>query len=415
MRKTRILIAAATVLVTVTGGLTIASRHDSASAAVIWSEDFNGAAGTGVDTSRWNFDTGGGGFGNSELEYYNSGTSNVAMDGLGNLVITARRESGGHTCWYGTCQYTSGRIQTAGKFTQLYGHIEARIQVPKGNGLWPAFWMLGGSNWPTDGEIDIMENVGRTPNTVYGTIHGPGYSGANGVGGTRTLAAPLGDAFHTFAVDWSPNLIVWTIDGSEYFRATPANIGGNQWVYSHPFFIILNLAVGGPFPGSPDASTPATSRMLIDYIHVDTDSTPTTTGPTTAPPVPTGSTSALKSTLSARCIDIPGANPADATRLQTYDCNGSTAQQWTLASDGTAQALGKCMDAAAAGTANGTAVQLYTCNGTNAQKFSLSASGTLVNSASGRCVDIVNNGTTNGSQLQLWDCTSATNQKWTKA
>jgi hypothetical protein len=151
--------------------------------------------------------------------------------------------------------------------------------------------------------------------------------------------------------------------------------------------------------------------MLIDYLHVSTS----TTGPTGGPTTPSGSTSALKGAGSGRCIDVPGANPADGVRLQVYDCNGTAAQQWTLASDGTVRALGKCMDAAAAGTANGTAVQLYACNGTNAQKFSLSAAGDLVNAGSGRCVDVAGRGTANGSQLQLWDCTGGSNQKWSKA
>ncbi|ASW55394.1 glycoside hydrolase family 16 protein [Plantactinospora sp. KBS50] len=408
MHRRRLLLAAATVLVTVVGGLTISSGQDPADAAVVWAEEFNGAAGTGVNTARWNFDTGGGGFGNNELEYYNSGTSNVYQDGQGHLVIEARRESGGHSCWYGTCQWTSGRIHTSGKFTQQYGHIEARIQVPKGAGLWPAFWMLGGSNWPTDGEIDIMENVGGQPNTVFGTIHGPGYSGGNGVGGTRTLSAPLGNAFHNYAIDWSPDLIIWTVDGSEYFRATPASTRGNPWVFNHPFFIILNLAVGGNFPGSPDGSTPSPARMLIDYIHVDT-----TTGGGTTPP-PSGSTSALRSNLSGRCIDIPSANPVDSVPLQIYDCNGTGAQQWTIGSDGTVRALGKCMDARAAGTGNGTVIQLYTCNGTGAQKFAYSSAGDLVNIAANRCVDVVDNGTANGSRLQLWDCAGTPNQKWTR-
>ncbi|MEU7872223.1 family 16 glycosylhydrolase [Dactylosporangium sp. NPDC049140] len=403
MRRLRSLASAALMATIAATGLIVVASPGAAQAAVVWNEDFSGASGQGVDGSKWNFDTGGGGFGNSELEYYNSGTSNVYQDGQGHLVIEARRESGGHSCWYGTCQWTSGRIQTAGKFTQQYGRIEARIQVPKGNGLWPAFWMLGGSNWPGDGEIDIMENVGRDPNTVYGTIHGPGYSGGNAVGGTRNIGQPLGNAYHTFAVDWSPNLIVWTIDGSEYFRATPASTRGNPWVYDHPFFIILNLAVGGSFPGSPDGSTPSVNRMLVDYVHVSTTGTP-----------PTGGTNALRGNESGRCIDIPSANPVDGARLQVWDCNGTGAQQWTIGSDGTVRALGKCMDAAAAGTANGTAVQLYTCNGTAAQRFTLSAAGDLVNANANKCVDVAGHGTANGSQLQLWDCTGGANQKWTR-
>ncbi|MEV8512126.1 ricin-type beta-trefoil lectin domain protein [Dactylosporangium sp. NPDC051484] len=404
MRRLKSLASAALVASMVATGLVVVSAQSAAQAAVVWSEEFNGASGQGVDTSRWNFDTGGGGFGNQELEYYNSGTSNVYQDGQGHLVIEARRESGGRSCWYGTCQWTSGRIHTAGKFTQQYGHVEARIQVPKGNGLWPAFWMLGGGTWPNGGEIDIMENVGRDPNTVFGTIHGPGYSGGNAVGGTRNIGQALGNAYHVFAIDWSPNLIIWTLDGSEYFRATPASVRGNSWVFDHPFYIILNLAVGGNFPGSPDGSTPSVNRMLIDYVRVSTADNPP----------PAGGGNALRGAESGRCIDVPGANAADGVRLSVYDCNGTGAQQWTIGSDGTVRALGKCMDAAAAGTANGTAIQLYTCNGTNAQKFTLSAAGELRNTAANKCVDVANHGTANGSQLQLWDCSGGANQRWTR-
>jgi beta-glucanase (GH16 family) len=410
MRRSRFLIAAAAVVVTLGGGLTVASRGDTAEAAVVWNEEFNGAAGTGVDGSKWNFDTGGGGFGNQELEYYTSGTSNVAMDGQGHLVITARKGSGGHNdCWYGTCQFTSGRIQTAGKFTQQYGHIEARIQVPNGSGLWPAFWMLGGGNWPTDGEIDIMEIVGRDPNRLFGTLHGPGYSGGNGYGANIVAGSPWYQAFHNYAVDWSQNQIVWTVDGQEYFRATPASLqaakGNVTWVYNHAFFIILNLAVGGNFGQGDPATLPAESRMLIDYVHVSTSDTT---------PPPTGGTNAIRGSGSGRCIDVPGANSVDGARLQIYDCNGTAAQQWQFASDGTVRALGKCMDAAAAGTANGTAVQLYTCNGTNAQKFTLSAAGDLVSVNANKCVDVTGVATANASPLQLWTCSGGSNQKWSK-
>ena len=411
MRRSRFLIAAAAVVVTLGVGLTVTSRSDKAEAAVVWNEEFNGAAGTGVDTSKWNFDTGGSGFGNAELEYYTSGTSNVAMDGAGHLVITARKGSGGHNdCWNGTCQFTSGRIQTAGKFTQQYGHIEARIQVPNGSGLWPAFWMLGGGNWPTDGEIDIMEVVGRDPNRLFGTLHGPGYSGGNGYGANIVAGSPWYQAFHNFAIDWSANQIVWTVDGQEYFRATPASLqaakGNVTWVYNHAFFIILNLAVGGNFGQGNPAGLPAESRMLIDYVHVSTSDTT---------PPPTGSTNAIRGAGSGRCIDVPGAASTDGARLQIYDCNGTAAQQWQFASDGTVRSLGKCMDAAAAGTANGTAVQLFTCNGTNAQKFTLSAAGDLVNVNANKCVDVAGVATANASPLQLWTCGGGSNQKWSKA
>ncbi|MFG1826768.1 family 16 glycosylhydrolase [Microbispora bryophytorum] len=410
MRKPRLLIMAAAMVVTLSGlvGGTGADRAEAAIGPVTWSDEFNAAAGTPADGSKWKFDTGGGGWGNNELEYYTNSTRNVYHDGQGHLAITARKENpSNYECHYGTCQYTSGRILTADKFSQAYGRFEASIKIPKGQGIWPAFWMLGGGNWPNTGEIDIMENVGNTPNTVYGTVHGPGYSGGSGVGGNRTIGAPLGDAFHTYRVDWSPNLIVWSLDGSEYFRVTPADIRGNQWVFDHPFFMILNVAVGGYWPGNPDSTTSFPQTMLIDWVRVSAWTSDGGGG--------TGGTgSALKSNLNGRCIDIPSANPVDGARLQMYDCNGTAAQQWTVNGDGTVRAMGKCMDAAAAGTANGTPIQLYTCNGTGAQRFTLTSAGDLVNTAANRCVDIADVNPANGARLQLWDCTGGANQKWTR-
>ncbi|MFC4530164.1 ricin-type beta-trefoil lectin domain protein [Sphaerisporangium dianthi] len=408
MREPRLLLTAAAVILTLTGGLVTATSNDRAEAAigpVTWSDEFNGASGAPIDGSKWKFDTGGGGWGNNELQYYTNSTRNVYQDGQGHLAITARKENPSNLqCHYGTCQYTSGRILTADKFSQAYGRFEAGIKIPKGQGIWPAFWMLGGGNWPNTGEIDIMENVGSTPNTVYGTVHGPGYSGGAGVGGSRTIGAALGDAFHDYRVDWSPNLIVWYLDGSEFFRVTPAGIRGNQWVFDHPFFMILNVAVGGNWPGSPNSSTAFPQTMLIDYVRV---SAWTSDNP--------GTGNALRSNLNGRCVDIPSANPVDGAALQMYDCNGTAAQQWSVNGDGTVRAMGKCMDAAAAGTANGTPIQLYTCNGTGAQRFTLTSAGDLVNPASNRCVDIVERNTANGARLQLWDCTGGSNQKWTRA
>ena len=419
MRKARILLAAAVVATTLTGGLVAASRSDTADAAIggiTWSDEFNGAAGTPVDGSKWKFDTGGGGFGNGELQYYTTSTSNVAQDGNGNLAITARRENPSNfQCHYGTCQYTSGRILTQDKFTQAYGRFEARIKIPKGQGIWPAFWMLGadiGTNpWPNSGEIDIMENVGKEPNTAYGTVHGPGYSGGASIGGNRNIGAPLGDAFHTYAVEWSPNLIVWFLDGSEYFRVTPASLNGNRWVFDHPFFMLLNVAVGGTWPGNPDGSTQFPQTMLVDYVRVSayTDGG----GGSTTPP-PSGTGQALKSTFSSRCIDIPGGNAADGSRLQMWDCNGLDPQKWTAASDGTLRAMGKCMDPAGGALTNGTPIQLVTCNGNPVQRFTLSGAGDLVNLSANKCVDIKDWNSANRATLQLWDCAGTSNQKWTR-
>jgi beta-glucanase (GH16 family) len=409
MRITRMLVAAAVIAATLTG----LSHNDAASAAagpVTWSDEFNGAAGTPIDGSKWKFDTGGSGWGNNELEYYTNSTRNVVQDGQGHLAITARKENPSNLqCHYGTCQYTSGRVLTADKFSQTYGRFEASLKIPKGQGIWPAFWMLGGSNWPATGEIDIMENVGSTPNTVYGTIHGPGYSGAGGIGGNRSIGSALGDAFHQYAVEWSPNLIVWYLDNQEYFRVTPASLGGRQWVYDHPFFMIMNVAVGGYWPGNPNASTVFPQTMLVDWVRVSAWN-----GGTTPPPTG-GSSSMLRSALSGRCIDIPAANPVDGARLQTYDCNGSAAQQWTFNGDGTLRAMGKCMDPAGGALANGTPIQLVTCNGNAVQRFTLSAAGDLVNVSANRCVDVKDRNTANGAQLQLWDCGGGSNQKWSKA
>lgn len=413
MRRIRMLLGMAVVATTLAGALTVASRGDTADAAVgpvTWSDEFNGAAGAPVDGSKWNFDVGGGGFGNSELQYYTNSTNNVRQDGQGRLAITARKENPNNfQCWYGPCQYTSGRILTSGKFTQRYGRFEASIKVPKGQGIWPAFWMLGDNlgsvGWPQSGEIDIMENVGKEPNNLYGTIHGPGYNGGSAISGRKTLSAPLGDAFHSYAVEWSPNLIVWHLDGVEYFRVTPASLGGRQWVFDHPFFLILNVAVGGNWPGSPDASTSFPQTMLVDWVRVSAWNEGT--------PAPTGS--ALKSNLNGRCIDIPSGNTADGTRLQMYDCNGLAPQKWTFHSDGTLRAMGKCMDPAGGALANGTPIQLVTCNGNPVQRFTLSGAGDLVNISANRCVDIADNNSANGARLQIWDCAGTPNQKWAVA
>jgi beta-glucanase (GH16 family) len=417
MRKARLLLAVATVAVTLTGGLVAASRNDTAEAAIgpiTWADEFNQPSGAPLDQSKWKFDIGGSGWGNNERQYYTNSTSNVVHDGAGNLAITARRDNpANYNCHYGRCEYTSGRILTADRFTQAYGRFEARIKVPRGQGIWPAFWMLGndiGSNpWPNSGEIDIMENVGKEPNTLYGTVHGPGYSGGTAISGNRNIGRPLADDFHTYAVEWSPNLIVWFLDGSEYFRITPEGLRGNRWVFDHPFFMILNVAVGGNWPGYPDATTQFPQTMLVDYVRV---SAWQNGGGSTTPPPANGT--ALRSNLNNKCIDIPGANPVDGARLQMYDCNGTAAQQWTTTA-GTMRAMGKCMDPAGGALTNGTPIQLVTCNGNPVQRFTLSAAGDLVNVSANKCVDIRDRNTANGAQLQLWDCTGGSNQKWARA
>ena len=233
--------------------------------ALTWSDEFDGAAGSAPNGANWNQETGGGGWGNNELQVYTSSRDNSALDGNGNLVITARSDGNGG--------YTSARLTTANKVEPQYGRLEARIKIPRGQGIWPAFWMLGGqfpgTPWPSSGEIDIMENIGREPHLVHGTLHGPGYSGATPITGAynHPQGWAFADTFHTFGIDWRPDSITWTVDGVAYQTFTPANTGGDPWVFNQPFFFILNVAVGGNWPGYPDGTTQFPQTMKIDYVR----------------------------------------------------------------------------------------------------------------------------------------------------
>ncbi|MDM7891638.1 glycoside hydrolase family 16 protein [Curtobacterium caseinilyticum] len=235
-------------------------------AVLLAADEFDGAAGSAPNPGIWRFDTGAGGWGNAELQTYTDSRRNSALDGAGNLVITARREADG--------SYTSARLTTEGTFTAQYGRVEARIRIPRGQGLWPAFWMLGADigqvGWPACGEIDVMENVGYEPAVVHGTVHGPGYSGAQGLTAsyTQPSGAAFADDFHVFGVDWRPGSITWTVDGVARRTVTRADVGTSPWVFDKPFFVVLNVAVGGTWPGSPDATTRFPQQMLVDWVRV---------------------------------------------------------------------------------------------------------------------------------------------------
>ncbi|WUR78449.1 family 16 glycosylhydrolase [Streptomyces phaeochromogenes] len=382
-----------------------AAPEPKAAAAVTFSDTFDGAAGSAVNSSKWQIETGDN-VNNHERQYYTAGNNNAKLDGQGHLVIEARRENpNNYQCWYGRCEYTSARLNTAGKFTTTYGRVEARLKVPRGQGMWPAFWMLGNDigqvGWPNSGEIDIMENVGFEPSTVHGTLHGPSYSGSGGIGAAYSLPGgqAFADAFHTFAIDWSPDAVTWSVDGNVYQRRTPADLGGRQWVFNKPFFLILNLAVGGYWPGDPDGSTSFPQQLVVDEVKVTTSDG-------------SGGGAPIRG-LAGKCVDVAGASSANGTPVQLYDCNSSAAQQWTVASDGSIRALGKCLDITGNGTADGSTVQLWDCGGGANQRWVVSAAGDIVNPQANKCLDVTGNNSANGTRLQIWTCSGGANQKWT--
>ena len=237
-----------------------------------WSDEFDGPDGSAVDPTKWTHDIGGSGWGNQEREYYTPGTANAVVQG-GNLVITADGSTSQYSCWYGACQYTSARLLTQGLFTQQYGRFEARIQLPYGQGLWPAFWMLGSNittvSWPACGEIDIMENIGKEPSYNHGSLHAPGFPGS-GLTGQYTVpgGGKLSDAFHVFAIEWDAASIRFYVDDQLYETQTPANVpSGGTWAFDHPFFLLLNVAVGGSWPGDPDMTTTFPQTMKVDWVR----------------------------------------------------------------------------------------------------------------------------------------------------
>jgi beta-glucanase (GH16 family) len=235
---------------------------------LVWSDEFTGTNGTAPDSAAWRHDVSGDGFGNNQLEFDTDRTENAALDGQGNLAITARREQ-----FQGNA-YTSARINTSGKFLHGYGRFEAKIRVPTGKGVWPAFWVLGENigdvGWPQCGELDIMEHNGSVPGEIRGSAHGPGYSGGANVG--KPYSVPGGNLdrdFHVYGIEWDPEKVVWFVDDVKYLTVTPADLpGGTQWVYDHDFFVILNVAIGGGFVEPPDDSTPLPQSMLVDYVRV---------------------------------------------------------------------------------------------------------------------------------------------------
>jgi beta-glucanase (GH16 family) len=241
---------------------------------LVWSDEFNGKNGSLPDASKWTYDIGGSGWGNHELEYYTNRTENARIHD-GKLVITARQEA--YTGPDGAkFNYTSARLKSQGLFSQAYGRFEARIKLPAGQGIWPAYWMLGDNfgsvGWPKCGEIDVMENVGKEPGVNHGSLHGP--SSTNPTSDmTATITLPAGrklsDGFHVYAVEWEPDALRFYLDANSYATFTSAQWpAGGTWVFDHRFFIILNVAIGGDWPGSPDGTTVFPQTMQVDYVRV---------------------------------------------------------------------------------------------------------------------------------------------------
>lgn len=230
-----------------------------------WAAEFDGAAGAAPNTSRWSWNIGGSGWGNRQLEYDTPGTANLATDGAGYLEMTARAGGSGHACWYGPCRYTSARLMTLGHFAQRYGLIKARMKLPVGVGLWSAFWALDADTLqakdPAPGEIDVMEHVGNEPTSVYGSLHGRGYNTVN-----QATSSTLSSAFHVYSITWGPDSVSFAIDGQTYATRYRSQ-AGSGWTFDQPFFLVLDLAVGGTWPGSPTASTHFPATMYVDWVR----------------------------------------------------------------------------------------------------------------------------------------------------
>jgi beta-glucanase (GH16 family) len=384
-----------------------------------FSDDFNGTSGTGAD-SQWIYDTGAGStFGTGEIETMTNSTSNVHLDGNGDLDITAL---GSGSSW------TSGRIQTssANVGAPAGGELEvtASIEQPNaGNGLgyWPAFWMLGPGQWPENGEIDILEDVNglsEHSSTIHcGTDPGGPCNEPDGIGSGLLSCSGCQTGYNTYTMilnrtNTAAESITFYLNGSQTFTVNESQVGTSTWqaAYDHNLSIIFDLAMGGAYPNgvcnctSPSSATTSGGTMSVAYVAAYTTTGSGGGGGTGATGQVTG--------YEGLCLDVRGANPANYTPVQVYTCNGTNAQQWTVVAAGsTLHALGSCLDIDAGGTANGTAVDLYTCNSTGAQVFIPESNGELYNPQSGKCLDDTGYGGS-GTQLEIWTCADTSNQVW---
>jgi beta-glucanase (GH16 family) len=250
-------------------------RPSTAASRLVWKDEFDGPRNAPVDGARWRHEVGGA-WGDGELQSYTARTTNAYQNGRGHLLITARAER-----FRGTDSiirdYTSARISTKDRYSFQYGLFEARMQTPFGQGLWPAFWALGAdidrSGWPECGEIDVMEQFGHEPEKTLGTIHGPRHTDGGQSdyepGYSFAHSSPLSQGFHTYGVQWLPGSVQFQVDGHPYGTVTQADLpAGSRWVFDHPFYLILNVAVGGRWAGKPDSSTQFPQALVVDYVRV---------------------------------------------------------------------------------------------------------------------------------------------------
>ena len=231
---------------------------------MVWNDEFAGSA---IDPSKWGYNTGGDGWGNNELQYYTATAENAYISN-DKLVIEAKRQNQGNR------EYTSARLLTKGKQNFKYGRIDVSAKLPQGQGIWPAIWMLGAdidqNNWPKCGEIDMMELRGQEPNKFLTTMHFPKPDGSHDYQGGPDQVLPSGnfsDAFHTFSVVRSKDQMRFFLDGKQYYTFTPSDVKGGGYPFNNPFFMVLNVAVGGNFLGSPNASTVFPQKMEVDYVR----------------------------------------------------------------------------------------------------------------------------------------------------
>ena len=386
----------------------------------VFSDDFNGSSGSGID-SQWMYDTGAGStFGTGEIETMTNSTSNVYLDGNGDLDLTALDNGGA---------WTSGRVQTtsANVGAPAGGELEvtASIEQPNpanGLGYWPAFWMLGPGQWPENGEIDILEDVNAL-SEVSSTIHcgtdpnGP-CNEPDGIGSGLLSCSGCQTGYNTYTMilnrtNTSDESITFYLNGNQIYTVSESQVGTSTWqaAYDHNMSIILDLAMGGGYPdGVCNCTAPSSSTTSGGTMHVAYVAAYSTTGGGGGTG-PTGTTGPITG-YEGLCMDVRGANNANYTPVQVYTCNNTNAQQWTVVEAGsTLHALGSCLDIDAGGTANGTTVDLYTCNNTAAQVFIPQSNGELYNPQSGKCLDDTGYGGS-GTQLQIWSCADTSNQVW---